>query len=197
MFRKRAFYLCLFAALSLAVLACGDDDKTDAASTPTPTPEVQRATTTPTVAPTLTATATPTPAPTPTATPTPAPTQAPPVATQAPTQAVVQQPPPQPQATQAPAPVVTQAPPPPPPTTASVTIDNLAFLPGSVTVTVGSTVVWRNGDQFPHDVTADGGGFGSNTLQRGDTFSTTFSSAGTFTYMCTIHPSMHGTIVVN
>jgi len=74
---------------------------------------------------------------------------------------------------------------------------NLAFVPGSVSVTVGSTVVWTNRDQFPHDVTSNGGGFASDTLQAGNSFSTTFSAPGSYSYICSIHPTMTGTVVVN
>lgn len=78
----------------------------------------------------------------------------------------------------------------------AVMIQNFAFAAPSVTVKVGATVTWTNGDEDPHTVTAIGGRFHSPTLTNGAKFSYTFTTAGTFKYMCTIHPFMHGTVVV-
>lgn len=76
-----------------------------------------------------------------------------------------------------------------------VTIAGFAFSPSTVTVGKGTTVTWTNNDQAPHTVTGSGG-LNSPTLGRGATYSFTFKSTGTFSYICTIHPSMHGTVVV-
>jgi plastocyanin len=77
-----------------------------------------------------------------------------------------------------------------------VTIDNFAFGPASVTVRVGSTVTWTNRDEEPHTVAATDGSFHSPGMGTGATYSHTFATAGTFDYVCSIHPSMHGTVVV-
>ena len=85
------------------------------------------------------------------------------------------------------------------PATAAVTdaaIADFAFSPKTLSVKVGDTVKWTNGDEFPHTVTADNGSFGSDDLREGDTFSQTFNQAGTFAYHCDIHPSMTGTVQV-
>lgn len=80
---------------------------------------------------------------------------------------------------------------------ASVNISGFAFVPASVTVSVGDTVTWTNSDTAPHTATSDTAGvFGSPTLNQGGTFSHTFTTAGTFAYHCNIHPSMTGTVVV-
>jgi hypothetical protein len=47
-----------------------------------------------------------------------------------------------------------------------------------------------------HTVTADDGSWGSSTLGQGATYSQVFTSPGTYTYHCAIHPSMKGTVVV-
>jgi plastocyanin len=75
----------------------------------------------------------------------------------------------------------------------AVNIDNFAFVPATVTVKVGSTVTWTNKDEDPHTVVADGGAFRSEA--RG-TYSFTFPTAGTFDYVCSIHPFMRGNVVV-
>jgi amicyanin len=80
--------------------------------------------------------------------------------------------------------------------TDAVHIKNFAFSPATVTVTAGSTVVWTNDDSIQHDVTFDGGSIASNTLSQNDTFSHTFRTAGTYHYICSIHPFMHGTVIV-
>jgi plastocyanin len=83
-----------------------------------------------------------------------------------------------------------------PAATNSVVIKNFAFSPAAVTVAVGTTVAWTNSDQDPHTVTASGGGFTSPTLNTGDTFRFTFTKAGRYEYLCTIHPFMTATVVV-
>jgi amicyanin len=80
--------------------------------------------------------------------------------------------------------------------TDAVHIKNFAFSPATVTVKAGSTVVWTNDDGIQHDVTFDGGGIKSATLNHNDTFSHTFPTAGTYHYICSIHPFMHGTVIV-
>jgi amicyanin len=80
--------------------------------------------------------------------------------------------------------------------TEAVQIKNFAFSPATITVKAGSTVVWTNNDAIQHDVTFDGGGIASSVLNHSDTFSHTFPAAGTYHYICSIHPFMHGTVIV-
>ncbi len=77
-----------------------------------------------------------------------------------------------------------------------VNIDNFAFVPATLTVRAGSTVTWTNHDEEPHTVAASNGSFHSPGMGTGGTFSHTFATAGTFDYVCSIHPMMHGTVVV-
>jgi amicyanin len=80
--------------------------------------------------------------------------------------------------------------------TDAVHIKNFAFSPATITVKAGSTVVWTNDDAIQHDVTFDGGGITSSVLNHSDTFSHTFPTTGTYHYICSIHPFMHGTVIV-
>jgi plastocyanin len=80
--------------------------------------------------------------------------------------------------------------------TDTVDITNFAFSPATITVKAGSTVVCTNNDTIQHDITFDGGDIASNDLNHNDTFSHTFRTAGTFHYICSIHPFMHGTVIV-
>jgi plastocyanin len=79
---------------------------------------------------------------------------------------------------------------------ASVTMGDLFFSPSSVSVAVGDTVTWHNTGQAPHNATADDGSFNTPTLNNGQSASHTFTQAGTFSYTCTIHPNMKGTVRV-
>ncbi|OMB90492.1 amidase [Mycobacterium colombiense] len=77
-----------------------------------------------------------------------------------------------------------------------VTIDGFAFAPVTLTVPAGTTVTWTNRDEEPHTVAASDGSFHSPGMGTGATFTHTFSTAGTFDYVCSIHPMMRGTVVV-
>jgi plastocyanin len=78
----------------------------------------------------------------------------------------------------------------------SVTIEGFAFDPAGLTIDVGDTVTWTNGDQVAHTATANGGAFDTGTIAGGAADSVTFDTAGTFAYHCTIHATMTGTITV-
>jgi plastocyanin len=82
--------------------------------------------------------------------------------------------------------------------TSSVTIDNFAFAPASITVKKGTTVTWTNKDSATHTVTESDGQDGpdSGDLAHGKSYSFTYDTAGTFKYHCAIHPDMLGTVIV-
>ena len=76
----------------------------------------------------------------------------------------------------------------------SVTIADFAFSPGTVTITAGDRVTWTNEDAVEH--TATGDGWDTGLLAQGESGSIRFDRAGTYAYICTPHPSMTGTVVV-
>ncbi len=80
--------------------------------------------------------------------------------------------------------------------TSTVTIASFAFSPASVSVSVGDTVVFVNNASVAHTATATDGSFDTGTIQPGGSASVTFTSAGTFSYLCSIHTSMTGTVTV-
>src|SRR6266567_3755836 len=90
----------------------------------------------------------------------------------------------------------TTAPPAAPVASTSVTIKGFAFSPAAITVKVGTTVTWTNMDQDAHTVTAKDSTFGSQALNTGASFKFTFTKAGTYNYLCTIHPFMTAMVVV-
>jgi plastocyanin len=71
-----------------------------------------------------------------------------------------------------------------------------AFGTNPLVVAAGSTVTWTNNDSIAHDSVADGGMWNSGILSPGQSFPFKFTTAGTFTYKCTIHPNMVGTVTV-
>ena len=74
-------------------------------------------------------------------------------------------------------------------------IDGTAFGPATVTVTPGTRVTWENRDPFPHTATAPGR-FDSRSIPAGGRYTWTAREAGRYAYVCTLHPNMKGTIVV-
>ena len=78
----------------------------------------------------------------------------------------------------------------------SVTIADFAFTPAQITIDEGDTVTWTNKGPTAHSATAPDGSFDTGIFPAGQSRSHTFNDAGTFSYICTPHPNMHGTIVV-
>lgn len=74
-----------------------------------------------------------------------------------------------------------------------VTISGFAFNPPTLKVKIGDTITWTNQDGTNHTVT--GSDFQSNPIGKDQTYTHTFSQAGTFSYHCSIHPSMQGEII--
>lgn len=78
-----------------------------------------------------------------------------------------------------------------------ITIKNFSFNPPTLTVKTGTKVTWVNNDSVTHTVTADSGNlFDSKTLSPGQSFSFIFIDIGSANYLCTIHPTMEGEVVV-
>jgi len=80
--------------------------------------------------------------------------------------------------------------------THAVAIADFAFAPATLTITAGDTVTWTNEDAVAHTATGTTAGFDSGLLDQGESFSLTFTTPGTYDYLCTPHPSMTGQLVV-
>ena len=78
----------------------------------------------------------------------------------------------------------------------TVTISGFEFVEAQLTVAVGTEVLWTNADGPAHSVVATDGSFSSDRLGTGDSFGFTFDAPGTFDYVCGIHSSMTGTVIV-
>lgn len=76
----------------------------------------------------------------------------------------------------------------------NIVISNFSFNPGTITAKVGETITWINQDSVPHKIKSDT--FNSEILNPGDSFQNTFNTPGTYDYICSIHPSMKGKIIV-
>jgi plastocyanin len=73
-----------------------------------------------------------------------------------------------------------------------------SYNPNLIEIKVGDTVTWINNDSSPHTVTSSSNdsNFDSGVLRTGEAFSFTFDKEGQYSYFCTLHPSMVGTVVV-
>jgi plastocyanin len=77
-----------------------------------------------------------------------------------------------------------------------VNIDNFSFGPATLTIPVGTKVTWINHDDVPHIVMNTDKHFVSPVLDTDEKFSYTFTTPGTYTYYCSIHPKMTAKIIV-
>jgi plastocyanin len=95
------------------------------------------------------------------------------------------------------------------PASASVSVAEYSFTADTVTVKAGAAVIWTNNGTVAHTATADGGAWDSGQLSSptgggaygggsaGASYSTTFTSAGTYAYHCANHPTlMTGVVIV-
>jgi len=77
-----------------------------------------------------------------------------------------------------------------------IMVENFSFQPGTLTVKIGTTVTWVNHDDEPHTVNESNKTFKSGTLDTDAKFSYKFTSPGTYSYFCSLHPRMTGQIIV-
>jgi plastocyanin len=89
----------------------------------------------------------------------------------------------------------------PPPGSKIVTIKDFSFTPSTLTIAVGTTVVWVNSGPSAHTTVSDAGVWDSGTLSppsggtgiyggstAGGSFQYTFNTPGTYPYHCVLHP---------
>lgn len=81
-------------------------------------------------------------------------------------------------------------------TTPTVNIQSMAFTPSSISVKAGTVIKWQNNDAVSHTVTSNDGTSFNMTVAPGASVNITFSTAGSFPYHCSFHPSMTGTVTV-
>ncbi|MBC7764492.1 cupredoxin domain-containing protein [Microbacteriaceae bacterium] len=78
-----------------------------------------------------------------------------------------------------------------------VAIENFNFAPTAITVKKGTTVTWTNNDSVKHNVVGDNlDALKGPLLEKGKSYTYTFTTVGTFTYHCDPHPYMKGTVTV-
>jgi plastocyanin len=81
-------------------------------------------------------------------------------------------------------------------TTHTVIIADMKFVPETLTVEAGDTVVWVNKDFFPHTATALEKTFDSRDIATNKSWKYVAGKKGSFPYICTLHPTMKATLVV-
>ncbi|MGZ5227705.1 MAG: cupredoxin domain-containing protein [Burkholderiales bacterium] len=79
----------------------------------------------------------------------------------------------------------------------TVVIEGVVFVPETLTVRAGDTVTWINKDPFPHTATAQDRSFDSRDIPANKRWKYTARKAGSFPYVCTLHPTMKGTLIVS
>lgn len=79
---------------------------------------------------------------------------------------------------------------------AGIDIKEFKFAPVALEIRPGTTVTWTNHDEETHTITSTTGAFGSSGLGNDETFTQTFTRAGTYAYFCALHPRMRATVVV-
>ena len=82
------------------------------------------------------------------------------------------------------------------PGTNEVWMQNTVFNPATITVAANTTITWTNKDNMTHTVTSDASLFNSGNINNGGTFMHQLTTAGTFSYHCSIHAGMTGKVVV-
>ena len=78
-----------------------------------------------------------------------------------------------------------------------VFIQGMAFVPSTISVATGTTITWTNKDAIAHTVTSNTNLFNSGSLGPGKSFTFTFATTGSYSYYCSIHPTMTGSVTVN
>lgn len=82
------------------------------------------------------------------------------------------------------------------PKTHTVVIEAMQFTPQVLEVNPGDTVIWRNKDPFPHNAVASDRSFQSKEIAPDGSWKYKAVKKGTFSYMCTLHPTMKASLVV-
>ena len=77
-----------------------------------------------------------------------------------------------------------------------VSINNFAFEPAQLTVSVGQSVSWVNNDGAPHGIAFKDGAPGMDLMLPGQGFSRTFAKPGVYDYTCAVHPYMTARVTV-
>jgi plastocyanin len=82
-------------------------------------------------------------------------------------------------------------------TSATIHIQNSAFIPAKITIPAGTTITWINdGEDMGHNVVSTSNAFESKLFGTGQHYSFTFTAPGTYEYFCEVHPYMRGKIIV-
>jgi plastocyanin len=79
----------------------------------------------------------------------------------------------------------------------NIIVARMQFMPAAIRIKAGDEVTWINHESMPHTITSRNSGLlASERLGRGSIFTHTFKQPGTYTYYCSLHPSMTGTVIV-
>lgn len=79
---------------------------------------------------------------------------------------------------------------------AQIVISDYKYEPADITIKAGESVTWTNEDAVQHNAAADDGAFEGPLLSKGESYTFTFNTPGTYPYHCTPHPFMKATVTV-
>lgn len=80
--------------------------------------------------------------------------------------------------------------------THTVMIKRFKFIPEHLEIKAGDTVEWVNEDSAPHTATEDNVAWDTGNLEKSESAQIKFKEAATYSYICTYHPHMKGTVTV-
>lgn len=83
----------------------------------------------------------------------------------------------------------------PAPRRVEVVMQQVRFMPDTVRVARGDTVVWVNHDLFPHTASDTLGEWDSRTIEPGDSATTVITASGTSGFLCRFHSTMTGVLI--
>ena len=79
----------------------------------------------------------------------------------------------------------------------AISIKDFSFTPASLSIEIGDSVTWTNADGAAHSIESGDRNFdSSDKIDSAKSFTFTFTTAGTYTYICGIHPYVKGTVEV-
>jgi plastocyanin len=78
----------------------------------------------------------------------------------------------------------------------TIVMEGVAFKPETLTIKKGDSVVWVNRDVFPHTATAGERTFNSGEIAPTRKWKFVAKKSGRLAYLCTLHPTMKGALIV-
>lgn len=79
--------------------------------------------------------------------------------------------------------------------THTIVIEGMKFVPETLAIKSGDTIIWENRDFLPHTVTS-GKNFDSGEIKAGASWTRVIKAKGLLNYVCSLHPTMKASLAV-